>query len=214
MENKSTDIDLLRLFKVVWKNKKKVFKLAIIGAFVGVLVAFSIPKEYVSFVKFVPEMQAKPLGGSAGALANMMGVGGNSSIDGINEDIYPAIINSTPFILELKDIMVKYEGQNMLFSDYVLKHQEKPWWSYIIAAPSKAISWVTSLFKDKVDTVNINNSPRIQYGYRKLVTDRITIEKEKKTGITLIEVKFQDPAIAKMINDSLIVNLQKYMTEY
>ncbi len=49
------EIDLLELASTLWKQKKKLIKWSLCGALVGLVVAFSIPKEYTTSVKLVPE---------------------------------------------------------------------------------------------------------------------------------------------------------------
>ena len=45
------EIDLLELASTLWKQKKKLIKWSLCGALVGLVVAFSIPKEYTTSVK-------------------------------------------------------------------------------------------------------------------------------------------------------------------
>ncbi|MEG2756062.1 MAG: Wzz/FepE/Etk N-terminal domain-containing protein, partial [Mucinivorans sp.] len=55
MENSEKEIDLLELVKSVWAQKVKVIKWGAIAALVGLVVAFSIPKQYQTMVKIAPE---------------------------------------------------------------------------------------------------------------------------------------------------------------
>ena len=49
------EIDLVELAHKVWAEKKLIFKVCAITAVVGLVVAFSIPKEYTTKVKVVHE---------------------------------------------------------------------------------------------------------------------------------------------------------------
>ena len=53
------EIDLMELAKKVWNGKKLIFKVSGIAAIVGLIVAFSIPKEYTTTVMLAPEAKAK-----------------------------------------------------------------------------------------------------------------------------------------------------------
>lgn len=63
------EIDLIELAQKVWASRKLVFKACGIAALVGLVVAFSIPKEYSTSVTLAPESGGKSGGGSMGALA-------------------------------------------------------------------------------------------------------------------------------------------------
>ena len=68
------EIDLIELAQKVWASRKLVFKACGIAALVGLVVAFSIPKEYSTSVTLAPESGGKSGGGSMGALAAMAGI--------------------------------------------------------------------------------------------------------------------------------------------
>ena len=45
------EIDLIELAKKLWSNRKTLLKWAGIGAIAGLIIAFSIPKEYTTTIK-------------------------------------------------------------------------------------------------------------------------------------------------------------------
>ena len=57
------EIDLIELAQKLWKERKFLLKGCGIAVVVGLIVAFSIPKEYTTTVKLAPETQdaAMPL---------------------------------------------------------------------------------------------------------------------------------------------------------
>ena len=139
VDNKEeVEIDLLELGKKLWSKKRFIIKCSIIGAIVGVVVAFSIPKEYTTTVVLTTE-SGKSAGGSMGALASMAGInlGGAQSEDVFSPELYPNVLNSTPFIQGLLDINVRDDAQgiNTSLYDYINKEQKSAWWSYIFKAP-------------------------------------------------------------------------------
>ena len=50
------EIDLLDLARKLWAGRRRILKWCGIGALVGIIVAFSIPKEYSVTVKLAPEI--------------------------------------------------------------------------------------------------------------------------------------------------------------
>lgn len=222
MDNKDTEIDLIELFKTVWSEKKKIIKCGVLGALIGLVIAFSIPKEYETVVKIAPENKGESggLSSSMGGLAELAGVGmGGQSVDGVSERIYPEILKSAPFLLELANIQVENGGEKLSFFNYITKEQKSPWWSYIISAPIKAVGLVVGLFSDRESKVDGNEFSLFepnqgQVNYVNSLRTSITIEADKKLGILTITTTMQDPKIAAVIADSVLSNLQHYMVEY
>ena len=95
------EIDLLDLMKKIWARRIFVLKAAGIGAIAGLIIAFSIPKEYTTTVKMAPEGINATKGGGMADLAALAGFdlssGSGNNVDGINLMLYPDVVNSTPF---------------------------------------------------------------------------------------------------------------------
>ena len=107
------EIDLLKLAKSVWRKRAFILKVATAGAVVGLVVAFSIPREYTTTVKMAPEGVKTSAAGGMADLAAMAGInlsGQNQSGDGINLMLYPDIVSSTPFIVEMSQIPGKRDA--------------------------------------------------------------------------------------------------------
>lgn len=69
----------------------------------------------------------------------------------LSPELYPDIVSSTPFLIELFDVKVKDQKDKIdttLYA-YLDEYQRGPWWGAITSAPFKALGWVISLFKDK-----------------------------------------------------------------
>ena len=49
------EIDIVDLAVKLWGKRRRILRWGLIGAVVGVIVALSIPKEYVATVTLVPE---------------------------------------------------------------------------------------------------------------------------------------------------------------
>ena len=104
------EIDLIELAQKVWAERKMLYKVCGIAAVIGLIVGFSIPKEYSTEVTLAPESASKMNAGSMGALAAMAGInlgGASAGEDALSPELYPDIVKSTPFLLELFDLTVK-----------------------------------------------------------------------------------------------------------
>ncbi len=206
MEKK--DIDLLQLAKEVWGNRKKVIKYGFIGGLIGIIIALSIPRSYTSEALIAPEEQSSGLSGSMGMLGSMMGVGGMGG-SGIGTAIYPNVVKSRSFMMEFAEIEVENDGQKMTLEQYLLTDQKKAWWGYVFGLPRI----IKSAFSDK-DTTTFASSPHKQKEFYEKIKESVNITQDSKTNIFTISATFQNPDIANMVADSVLVKLQHYMQDY
>lgn len=220
-EQKEQEIDLLELFGKLWRQRKKVFKAIGYAAVAGLIIAFSIPKEYTVTVTLSPE-SGKSSGGSLAGMASMLGLGNisMSDADALNISLFPDIMMSTPFALELYNMQVKPEKSDTTMALYAyMEEQSKPWWGYLFSLPGRAIGGVVSLIKgEKEETEKTTIDPfRLTKKESKRLEDikkSMTAEADTKTGITTITVTLQDPEVTATVADSVIHKLQAYITAY
>lgn len=215
------EIDLFNIIRKLW-NRKKVFYKSLGGAIViGLVIAFSIPKEYSVVVTLAPE-SARRTSSSLASMAAMMGLGSLSSSesDALNVLLYPNILASNPFALELYNMEVKpVDAEQSLPLNKYLEQMKSPWWSIIKGLPSKAIGGVISLFKEENDKEvkdTLNPFKLTPEETRKLGTIKgaIKADVDKKTGVTTITVTMQDPVVVATVADSVVTKLQGYVTAY
>lgn len=217
------EIDLIELVRKVWVSRKLVFKACGYAVLVGLVVAFSIPKEYSTSVTLAPETGGKSGGGSMGTLAAMAGIslGASSGEDALSPELYPDIVSSTPFLIGLFDVKVKDQKDKIdttLYA-YLGEYQRGPWWGAITSAPFKALGWVLSLFKNKEEeggTAKIDpfRLTRNEAAIAGALSSRISVSVDKKTGVTTLSVTMQDPLISASLTDTVMRCLQNYITDY
>ena len=218
------EIDLMELALKVWAERKWVIKMSAIAAVIGVIVAFSIPREYATTVTLAPEAVGKSAGGGMSALASMVGINlsASSGSDALSPELYPDIVSSTPFLIDLFDVRVadqKARIDTTLYG-YMLDYQRSPWWGVIISAPMKAISWTLSLLKSEEEeegaehVVNSFKLTQKETAIVKALSNRIAVSVDKKSGVTTLSVTMQDPLISAAITDTVMRNLQHYITDY
>lgn len=221
LPDRAEEIDLLELARKLWRVRKRILKWCIGGALVGLVAAFSIPKEYGVTVKLAPEVaDGKQAMGGLSSLAAMAGIslGSSAAGDAVSPTLYPDILESVPFATELFDVEVTdREGklQTTLY-DYLAEHQRRPWWSSILRAPFRALRWVKSLFveDDPAGPVDPFRLTREQNEVVRDLHDRIACSVDKKTSVITLTVTMQDPLIAATLTDTVMKNLQAYITDY
>lgn len=217
------EIDLLELTKKFWRKRTLFYKAVGIAFIVALIIAFSIPKQYSVTVTLAPE-SSKRTSSSLASMAAMMGLGnlsGGSESDALNVLLYPNILSSNPFALELYSMPVQLmnEEQSLPLNKY-LEHTKRPWWSTIMGLPSKAIGGFLSLFKEKKqeesqkDTLNPFRLTQMEAGRLAAIKGAIQADVDKKTGVTTITVTMQDAVVAALVADSVVAKLQDYVTAY
>ena len=218
------EIDLLELAARVWAERKLVLKWCGVAVLVGLVVAFSIPKEYTATVTLAPESEqgSASLGGLS-ALAGMAGINlhNNQGGDALNPELYPDIVSSVAFSTELFDVPVQAEEDSLKCTlyEYLDEHQRAPWWSAVTGFPFKCLGWVMSLFRDeekegengKVDPFRLTKE---ETDIVKALNSRIAVSVDKKTSVITLGVTMQDPLIAATLTDTVMSKLQAYITDY
>ena len=216
------EINIMEYVMRLWKARKKVLLWCGVGAIIGLVIGFSLPKYYEANVKLAPETEQK-MGSGVSSIASMMGVNLDNSVDAIRVDFFPDVVASTPFLFELSQTPVTFERKKEVIEttlmDYLLEYQKAPWWSAIISAPFKGLSWVMSLFKEKEETdpnvvLNPMNLPTKQRSALDGLSKKIVVTVDKKTGKTDIKVQMQDPLVVATVADAVVENLKTYMTRY
>ena len=147
------EIDFIALGKRLWQRRKKIMIWCFVGAVLGIIVAYSIPKEYTTGVRLAPEdNEASGPAGGIGALAAMAGINmSTSGTDAVYPNLYPEIVSSVPFTLSLLDVPLTDEDGERTFTlqEYMLHDTRAPWWSVITKAPMQLKGKFMSLFKTK-----------------------------------------------------------------
>ena len=217
------EIDLLELGLKVWAERKFILKACGYAALVGLVIAFSIPKEYTATATLAPEVSDGKSGSGLSSLAAMAGINMNASsgADAISPDLYPNIVSSTPFLTDLFDVRVQSldaEVDTTLYA-YMDEYQCAPWWGAVTSAPFKALGWVVSLFKDKPvekgaskpDPFHLTGK---EAGIANSISSRIIVSADKKMGLVTLSVTMQDARISACLTDTVMRRLQNYITEY
>lgn len=221
-ENKDS-IDIVGLLLLLWGKRKRIIINCFIGGVLAIIVAFSIPKQYTSTVVMAPEFASgSAASGNLGALASMAGInmnGMSGNEDALYPELYPQIVSSTPFLCDLVSLQVETKDGDLSTSlyEYLSKHQKKPWWNKIIAAP---IIVAKRLFMENVvDTVMPTDGTNM-YLTRKQVLllnkldKSIAVSVDKGNFVITLNVTMQDPKIAAYVASVVADNLQKYIGTY
>ena len=219
-----SEIDIMELISKLWKKRMLIIKWCCVGAVIGLVAGFSIPKTYKAGVTLVPEVQQRT-GSGVSTIASMMGVNLNNSVDAIDAETYPDVVHSTAFIVNLFDLPVTFERKDSVITapllEYMKEYQRAPWWSAVIRFPFKVLGWCIDLVTpDKEEeetgdgTLDPTNLPKKERGVVKYFAENIMVNVDKKSLKTQMSLEMQDPLVVATVMQAVTENLKDYMTDY
>lgn len=223
-EVEEQEIDLMEYVVKLWCVRNLLIKVACIAAIVGLIIAFTTPRQYTVTVTLAPESTRSGSSGLSG-IASMLGMGSfsmSASPDALHVMLYPDIVSSTPFILDLMDTPVKSMDEEIpdtTLTGYLTDYTKSSLMGNIISLPFRAISGVLTLIlpvkeQTEPDTINpfqLNKKQsRIVRGLKRVIVANV----DKKTGITTLSITMQDPMVAAIVTDTVVSKLKEHITKY
>jgi uncharacterized protein involved in exopolysaccharide biosynthesis len=210
-------IDISKIFKVISKGKWIILISTIVATALGVFIAINTPNEYASQVQILPELDSKDGAGGLSKFKSLAGLAGvdlssMSSSEAVRPDLYPNILQSTPFLMDVMNVSVfatRYK-KNMAVSAFLEQNQKEELFAKI---------WGESKPNADDDMPKINERAipaetiRLDKKQDKIIKDlqkRVGATLDKKTGVITISSKMQDPVIAATI----VKYAQDYLTQY
>lgn len=221
MENtkRNNEIDVIGVIKKVMNESRLLFSFILIFAAVGVIVALNKQKVYTTTVILAPEISGSgSLPESLSSIASMVGVDLGASgggVDAIYPQIYPDVLTSSDFIINLFNVQVKQEKDSVCktYYDHIIKDAKIPFWSY----PS---IWISKLIngndEEHGNNMRVNNFQltKKQDKILKYIRSNISCIVDKNTSVISISVSDFDPVVSATMADTIQKQLQQYITMY
>ena len=218
------EIDIMAMISKLWKRRSLIIKWCVAGAVIGLIAGFSIPKTYTASVTLAPELQQRTSSGVS-SIASMMGVNLNNSIDAISVEMFPDVVHSTPFIVELFDLPVTFERKDSVITttlvDYMMEYQKKPWWTAVMSLPFKVLAWCIDIVtpdkpenEDIVKELNPQNLPKKERRVVRYFAKKTIVNVDKKSYKTRMSIQMQDPLVVATVMEAITENLKNYMSNY
>lgn len=226
LEEEYDEIDIMEMLRKLFRNWKLILKWCVVAAVLGLVIGFSIPKEYTVISSLAPESVARSSSGNLGSLASLAGInlGSMSTSDAVSPDLYPDIVASTPFVVELFPVQVDFTDKKQPaqadYYTYLKDYTRSPWWNAVLRAPVNALGWFMGLFREKVEPVkgitqvDPTRLTKEQASIVANIRKNISLAVDKKTSILSLSVSAQDPQVAARISQEVIDRLQTYVTNY
>ncbi|UBM57634.1 lipopolysaccharide biosynthesis protein [Marinilongibacter aquaticus] len=201
-------IDFRALLKVLWKEKFLIAGITLLFTALGAWYAFTAREEFSSEGKILPELSSGG-GSTLGGLANLVGIGGfelgiKNNTDAIRPDLYPDVLQSTPYFLSLLQATVRTRNNDSLrFEDFYHQAIEEG------KEPEQK-----SLSKYPVDISGVIVLNKLTEDRIKDLKDRINGSIDKKSGVITISAKMPDPVVAAEVARFSMDYLTNYVTAY
>lgn len=218
-------IDWALYLGILLKNWRKIAKITFICGVLGVCVALVQKRTWQVSLTLAPEIQQRGGSSSLSGIASMLGMGGmqlGAGTDAMGITMFPDICSSTPFLTGLFDVRL---------TPYITKEQEL---DGVVAVPTtvrehmlgedKPKGWfkelmeswfpVDSALLEDENIINVSKLTKKQSAVVIALSKMVSVDVDKKTGVTTVSVIFDDPQMATQLADSVCDHLTKYIFEY
>ena len=189
------------IVRTLWQERYKVFLIMVIFAGMGTLGALLIESEFRSEARIMPEMNNE-----SGDVLKRLAV----SMEAIRPDLYPKILQSTPFILYLIDqSVITTDGKFQNLAQFLLS-DDNPWfWNQLglgktnksLPLPINKIGGIVCLSNSQQELVED-------------ISERVNVEFDTHSGIITISAKMPDANVAAAVAQLTLTYLTKYVTDY
>lgn len=238
-ENKDSEIDLIDIAKKIWSGRKIIIKSMIVFFVLGIFIIIFSPKEYKSEITLVVETSASG-SGMSGLLQQFGGLAGinlnnTTNKEALVPDLYPEVIKSTPFLLEiLKQKVLESKHDSTITVEQYIDRYTRPSLAssiskYTIGLPGIIMEWIRGKNKNcsnkKLPILNSDSAISLsiepisitkeESDIIEALSECINTEQDfKKSNKFIIRVEMQDPLVVAQVTSSVVKNLTKYIIEY
>ena len=124
MKNSNTfidnEIDLLDIILNLWKSRNLIIKVTLSFSIIGILYSFNLNNIYKANSIFYPHIEKIDNSQNLKSLAGLAGINIDSEIsDNIPSNLYPNLINSPIFKIELLNSKIKIDNNSITYRDYL-----------------------------------------------------------------------------------------------
>lgn len=209
LEQEDSGLDIMALLRTLWYGRKAIIITTCVGIVLGFAAALSMKRVYTVESVLVPQVNSKS-NSSLGSLAALAGfdISSASSTQDLSPLVYPHIVQSVPYRLELLNTPLHYEKVDTAVSiKTYLKEYAKPSVfdvikKYTIGLPFVILDAILPEKPDLVPPANnevVDNTPKPLYISRKdakmlrKIGESVTLMVEKKEGYLTLTVKGSEP---------------------
>jgi len=220
----SDEIDFMILAGKLWDGRKTIIKCVIGGAVLGLIIAFNSPKQFTVMTTMLPQTESESSMGGLSSLASIAGfdvdLGDNGS--DISPVVYPQIVESMPFLLDLMNSKFTFSEVNKPVSlfDFYTKYDKPGFFgtirNYTIGLPGI----IMMALKDKNKETGAPTSDGLihlseeQDIIGSSIKGNVKLALNKKEGYLTLTCTFPEALLAAQVAARSQELLKKTITEY
>ncbi|MFD2932684.1 Wzz/FepE/Etk N-terminal domain-containing protein [Spirosoma flavum] len=203
------------IIRTLWKERYKVLVAMFLFIGLGIITALLMQQEFRSEARIMPEMN----NGSGDILKRLASVAGFAGVDfsdadgmdAIRPDLYPNVLQSTPFVLYLIDQSITTtDGQVQTVGQFLLHDDNR--WSWKQLLPFNNADRRMPLPLNKANgTVQLSAS---QQELAEDIGERVSAKFDTRSGIITIAAKMPDANVAATVAQIAMNYLTQYVTNY
>lgn len=219
------EIDLLELAKTLWNGRNILWKVIALSGALGVLIALLSPTEYTSTTSMVP--QTAQSGSKLGGLSSLAAMAGfnldmASGGEALSPMVYPQILHSAPFQLELMNTPFDFSEVDHPVSlyEYYTEIQKPGALSlvskYTIGLPGVIIKAIKG---ESAKQMNTGEGGPIAFSDKqeriaKMLKEKISLTIDSKQGYLTLQASFHEAMLSAQVANQARELLQKYITKF
>lgn len=201
-------------------RKSKVYSCILVAVFLlSSAYILCIPRTYKCEVELAPELNGELNSGGLSSIMNTIGLGGLGSMnsDAIYPYLYPDLMQTREFIVQLFDVEVETIDGSVKtdYYTYLTKYNKAPWWS-------SAVNYMKKLLKPKSNAADSASSKvkrpvyltKEEVAIVEAVSANVHCTIDKKTNVISISVIDQDALVCATMADTIMTRLQNHITNY
>lgn len=213
---------LCRLFAFLWGKRSMFIKYISVAIVVGLVYVFSIPKTYSTSVMLAPETSGSSLSAGMSSLASMAGVNLNGMAeDALAVELYPSIVSSKDFLLQLFDARVHSVEQEIdtTYADYLAHFQKVIWWNYPVKLIGAGIKKLLPK-KEEMGNAGLADKASVRFLTEKenvlcqAMQNQIVCSVDKLSGVLTVTVSDQNAEISAIMADTVVNKLNRFILDY
>ena len=218
-------IDLIALTKKLLAGWKVIAIATGAGLLLGLLVAIGSTKQYTVTTVMVPQVGSKTSAGGLSSLAALAGVDLSSTTSGeLSPIVYPQIVSSTPFKLELMNTRFKFEevADPVSLYDYYTQYQKTSVVGtikkYTIGLPGVIMGAIKGKKEEPVYDKNSASKlivlTKDQNDISTMLDKTVLADVDAKQGYLTLTVTMEEPLLAAQVGQKAQEILQREIIRF
>ncbi|QIA08552.1 GNVR domain-containing protein [Draconibacterium halophilum] len=232
--HKKDYLELADLYTRLKQNRGVIIKSAAIAFFIGVFFVVFTPRVYKTQVSLLAESNSNsPANGLMGQLGNLAGLdvgglmgldmGGNSK-SALTPDLYPQVVKSTTFLIDIlqQEVYLPKEDLTLSVSEYLQEHTKPSisgWVGYAMSLlKSKGENRIIPQKKEGEPLDLTQGDLDLIEGLANTIEVNIIKSESGLTGgdskVIQVSVEQQDPYVSALLTEKVIASLKQYIIDY